>query len=281
MKNLKLSFLAIFLIFSAKSQGQVGINTSAPQATFHIDGGKDNPSTGAPSTSQQLNDVVATSAGNLGIGTTTPTQKFEIQTGGTPASPVTGFKLADGSQFKDYVLTTDANGVAMWKRPSLMTYSGTFVPGGTGSKVKFQKDITFYTTGAYIDLPPGIWKVDVILLIQHDVFSSPLPADTWLWVKASFSDNNADGTGNLTNDFNSGANRLASTLFQGPSTGPADKNGILQGTIILKNSTVAVKRYYLVVGDTTVQNPVPAANLKNVGGNEWGENSIIAYPLSQ
>jgi len=33
---------------------QVGINTVNPQAVFHIDGQKDNPSTGAPSTAQQL-----------------------------------------------------------------------------------------------------------------------------------------------------------------------------------------------------------------------------------
>lgn len=45
---------------------QVGINTSNPQATFHIDGQKNNPSTGVPNIAQQSDDIVGTSTGNLG-----------------------------------------------------------------------------------------------------------------------------------------------------------------------------------------------------------------------
>ncbi|SMO75174.1 hypothetical protein SAMN06265171_10692 [Chryseobacterium rhizoplanae] len=278
MKNFALFFI-LFLLFSTKSMGQIAINTGNPQATFHIDGGKDNPSAGAPSISQQLNDVAVTSTGNLGIGTTLPTQKFEIQTGGTLASPTTGFKLADGNQQDNYVLTSDTNGTATWKRYPLITVTGAFVPVGTGNKVRFQQDSQFYTTGAYIDVSPGIWKIDVILLLQHDSTSSPLTSDVWLKIKASFSDHDVDGINILTNDFYTTANRLVSTVFRGPSEG--NKNGILQGVILLKNSTNAVKRYYLVVGDTTVENAIPSAYFKNIGGNEWGENCINAYPISQ
>jgi len=61
--------------------GQVGINTTNPQGIFHIDGGKDNPPTGVPDISQQSNDVVVTSSGQLGVGTTTPTAKLELNSG--------------------------------------------------------------------------------------------------------------------------------------------------------------------------------------------------------
>jgi len=53
-------------------KSQVGINTPNPQGTFHIDGAKDNPATGTPTAAQQTNDVVITSSGNMGIGTTAP-----------------------------------------------------------------------------------------------------------------------------------------------------------------------------------------------------------------
>lgn len=69
---------------------QVGINTANPQSTFHIDGSKDNPSTGAPSASQQHNDFVVTSEGKVGIGITNPTEKLEITSG---TNGVSGLKF--------------------------------------------------------------------------------------------------------------------------------------------------------------------------------------------
>lgn len=61
---------------------QVGINTNVPQTPFHIDGAKDNPTAlgSSPTTSQQLNDVVVTKEGRLGIGTISPTTSVEVAT---------------------------------------------------------------------------------------------------------------------------------------------------------------------------------------------------------
>jgi len=68
--NKLIYLLSLFII--SKTFGQVGINTSNPQAVFNIDGAKDNPSTGSPSVNQQANDFVVNSSGNVGIGVTTP-----------------------------------------------------------------------------------------------------------------------------------------------------------------------------------------------------------------
>ncbi|WP_426481076.1 hypothetical protein [Chryseobacterium sp. R2ACT005] len=68
---MKKTVLAITL-FPAFVLGQVGINTQNPKAIFHIDGSKDNPSSGTLSALQQKNDVVVTSAGQIGIGTILP-----------------------------------------------------------------------------------------------------------------------------------------------------------------------------------------------------------------
>lgn len=69
MKN---RLLFVSMLISALSFAQIGINTSNPQGTFHVDGAKDNPPTGEPSAAQQANDFVITANGNTGIGTTTP-----------------------------------------------------------------------------------------------------------------------------------------------------------------------------------------------------------------
>ncbi|ANF49787.1 hypothetical protein A0O34_04185 [Chryseobacterium glaciei] len=64
--------LAGLLFTSVLSFAQIGINTSNPQNSLHVDGAKDNPATGAPSATQQANDFIVTSTGSTGIGTTTP-----------------------------------------------------------------------------------------------------------------------------------------------------------------------------------------------------------------
>lgn len=56
---------------------QVGISTSNPLATLHVDGAKDNPIVGDPTNEQKSNDFVITSLGYVGVGTVTPTQSLD------------------------------------------------------------------------------------------------------------------------------------------------------------------------------------------------------------
>jgi hypothetical protein len=53
--------IAFAISSSFLTYAQVGIGTQNPQTTFHIDGSKDNPATGTPSTVQQDNDFSVTS----------------------------------------------------------------------------------------------------------------------------------------------------------------------------------------------------------------------------
>ncbi|WP_426479148.1 hypothetical protein ACP3T3_06775 [Chryseobacterium sp. CBSDS_008] len=70
---------SVILLFAFNfAISQVGINTTNPQAIFHIDGGKDNPSAGVPTPTQQANDVVVTQQGRIGVGTSTPSSSLEI-----------------------------------------------------------------------------------------------------------------------------------------------------------------------------------------------------------
>ncbi len=71
-------FLLFYILFPLLSFSQISIDTTNPQGVFHIDGGKDNPSTGIPSATQQSNDFLVSSLGNVGIGMTTPQRKLDI-----------------------------------------------------------------------------------------------------------------------------------------------------------------------------------------------------------
>ena len=78
------------LLISSYMSGQVGIDTANPQAKFHIDGQKNNPAVGIPSTTQQSDDYVVTATGNVGIGLTNPTAKLEVRSG---TAGVSGLKF--------------------------------------------------------------------------------------------------------------------------------------------------------------------------------------------
>lgn len=106
--NIKKSFsLLVFLITCSAIFAQVGVSTSNPFGTFHVDGAKDNPATGTPSATQQSNDVVINTSGNLGAGTLTPTNKLHINA----TNPIRLEGLTTGVTTTDPLVVADANGV--------------------------------------------------------------------------------------------------------------------------------------------------------------------------
>jgi lipoprotein signal peptidase len=102
MNNKLIICTLIFLGVNIYSQ--VGINTKNPQATFHVDAGNDNPATGIPAVSQQNNDFVITSSGNVGVGTVNPSNKLHVV---APANPLKVNGLIN-AQKTDSLLTVDA-----------------------------------------------------------------------------------------------------------------------------------------------------------------------------
>lgn len=74
----KIVLLLSLITFSSLAKAQIGVNTPNPLGSFHVDGGKDNPTTGTPTSAQQFNDFVLLKNGNLGIGTINPSSKLEI-----------------------------------------------------------------------------------------------------------------------------------------------------------------------------------------------------------
>ncbi|UKB78335.1 hypothetical protein [Chryseobacterium sp. MEBOG07] len=290
------SFLLLFYTLKA----QIGINTPNPQAILHVDGAKDNTATGVPTIAQQANDFVVTATGRIGIGTTTPSQKLEIQTGGTPASPVSGFKLADGNQNSKYVLTTDDQGSATWKAVGMTAYYGTI--GAYNTSQNFTVSSPNYWTGSSITLPPGQWVVNIFMIINFDNFPFQVstPPNNGAWIRSTFCDSSTVFA--KTNDFVAGR-----TLVSGSITGPANYN-TMSGSVIINNKSGNKKTYYYwrdiseiydysgspsIYNDSSQSNispnPYHNTNFKNskfsdakligFGQSKWGENIIYAYPV--
>ncbi|MDR3023081.1 hypothetical protein [Chryseobacterium sp.] len=251
---MKIIILSIALLSSTLAFSQVGINTTNPQAAFHVDGAKDNPLTGAPSLAQQGNDFVVTSTGNVGIGTTTPANKLTV-TGGK-------FQYVDGSQNSDYVLTSDGAGVATWKPVVLAHNYATLSATG----VNVPSNAANLYTGTFIDLPVGKWQVSVTMLMSKG--SGPITYtggnESW-WIRTSFSDSST--TLALSPDIIS-TSKLVSGLLP-----PVAPYSLMNGTITINNTSGATKRYYYYVDNMSVNNAT--GSVYYFGSSIWGENSIV------
>lgn len=294
----KLLFVSAMLLVANTLFAQVGINTENPQGIFNIDGGKDNPTTGTGHTpAQQLNDFTVLASGNVGIGTTAPTQKLEIQTGGTATTPVTGFKLTDGNEATGYVLTTDATGVATWKPGGITMASGSFT-ANTNDMPFYQTTtggIDWIQTGGSITLNPGVWKVDLIELLRGDALNSyELPVGAWCWIRFTLADTNTATTpsadfvrlqsnGSLIPDPNNV--QLVSTGYQGLQSAGESRFAYAQGTFLVRNNGTVPKTYYVVTQNYRSYGANPSVTsefrFRRVGSNTWGENQITAIQLSQ
>ncbi|SDR03520.1 hypothetical protein SAMN05421664_3218 [Chryseobacterium soldanellicola] len=101
----KIAILLILGLGVIKINAQIGVNTSNPQAAFHVDGAKDNPATGVPTAAQQTNDVAVTQQGRVGIGTIAPTNSLEVDSRVAGASGVKMTRLPSAT-----TLATDASG---------------------------------------------------------------------------------------------------------------------------------------------------------------------------
>jgi len=239
--------------------------------------------------------------GNVGIGdfsTATPAAFLDIETGGTAATPnPTGFKLVDGNQFAGKVLTSDSNGTGTWVAAGVGIIMGNLPTSGVNLPwITRGASKDYQYTGSYIDLPEGIWQVNVTMMLHpdHRVGTGvPLQAGDWLWLRTSFSDSSeidpAASTAEIESPDITSTGRRISGRLNGPTIDNAPSlpfyvYDVLQGNIVIENKSGGVKRYYYIAGwtncapdlDSSVSNLV----VLNFGGNAYGEDQIYAINFS-
>lgn len=114
------------------ANNRVGVGNAVPQSTFHVDGAKDNNSSGAPTTAQQVNDFIVTSAGNVGIGTTSPNSSAALDISRTDK----GFlppRVALASRTDASTITTPATGLMVYHTGTSTLESGIYYNSGTAT----------------------------------------------------------------------------------------------------------------------------------------------------
>ena len=121
-------FLLLLAIGDTMCRAQIGINTDNPQTTLHVDGAKDNASTGIPTSVQQLNDIVVTSSGSLGIGTINPDSSAALDINSTTK----GIKLpsvALSATNNAAPLLSHISGMLVYNTATAGTYPNNVIPG--------------------------------------------------------------------------------------------------------------------------------------------------------
>jgi hypothetical protein len=148
---------------------QVGINTSDPKGSLHVDGAKDNPAIGTPTNAQQQNDFVITSQGRVGVGTISPNNNMEVSSGVDHVSGVRLTRLPNAR-----ILATDANGDIvsgsttntgnLVTKQRLITASPDVVLSSPTGKFSFRYDRT--TTSGFLQIrynEPGTREIAVFI----------------------------------------------------------------------------------------------------------------------
>lgn len=252
----------LFFINSVCAMAQIGVNTDAPKSLFHIDGLHNNTAS-----SGFEDDVVITTEGNIGIGNITPDTKMTIKTKGTSSNVIKGFRLKNGTQANGLLLTSDASGVASWQTlPAFRSPINAVV--GSGVNIPLASAGTrYYYTGTYIDLAPGKWMLNIVMLLPN----SGGTLGTMYFLVSTLSDSST--TLAPSQD-------IASDNTTVSGTGFGARHSLLIGNIILHNKTTATKRYYYVGGRVENGSAVNVT-LSQFGGTNWNENNITAFLVQE
>lgn len=262
----------LILILSLFSIGwcyaQVGINVKNPQGVFHVD-----PKGDTNGSVNITDDVIVTSAGKVGLGSAGSNAKLDVlQTDASRSM----FRLQDGNESGAAVLISNADGVGTWT-----SYTGSIrATLGTGVNIKLS-DVTLSNpnavtktipTGDYIDLPPGKWFVSVVMQVPL-INSSIARNRAAYWLRTTFHSSNAPL--NTVLDFDPDIKSATQISGQGWYDIPS----IISGYIIILNSTLSSKRYYLRAGMATFF--IALSDTIRFGGTSAPENNIVAFRLSE
>ena len=216
--------------------------------------------------SSKTNGIYRTGSVGIGTGVMAPSTKMDVRA----SSSGTGFRLVDGTQAANKILQSDASGNASWTNPTTIpaTVLGTMGVGGqnTGDNAY---------TGASITLPPGKWSVQISMLVFTGSFDGITRSAGNYWIRTGFSTNSSSNSVNNS----IGLDAIGPTLVSGYIYGGQRLN-MIRGTIILNNTSGANKTYYYFTYNTTIYDGGAAPSYINLGRDQAGENSIIAYPMN-
>ena len=257
-------------------------------------------------------EVVATDAGNLGLGIVAPTTKLHVVSGGTTTTPLSAVTINDGTQALNRVLTSDNNGVAKWSEVTVSKVRGVMRPansaiqliGGGAGVTTNNNTISLTTTvatidkihlGSYIDLDPGKWEVEANVLVNIGLPAS-VAGLNYVFNKFTFTEETTavvvNQSGDLPLTSESGWLIGGSTVIFGGSSGSTDAfYAVINGKVFITNTSTAKKRYYLTLwqgsrkysnysNGSTTQAASATISITGLGSSANGENYITAQKIN-
>lgn len=269
-------FLLSAFLLSGQGVAQVGINTFNPQnggtlGVLHIDGQGNNNAAGVPTSTQISDDVLINSFGKMAIGHVSPTHMLHINSGGTPVSPVSGIKIEDGSQGVTKLLISDANGFGKWAYIGEVTVvKGVLSATGISPLINTlgTSGVYFYT-GSYIELPPGRWMVMVSMILSVSGGTSNIAER--VWVRSTFCD--------TPSALDSSADLVPLLLRWVSALAYSTSPNLMNGFLIINNSTATPKRYYYSLGYVSNNVTPAAARLLSFGSSVHRQSYILALKM--
>jgi len=252
----------------------VGGNYSGRQHTLGTKDAND-----LPVITNNTEKMRVTAGGNVGINTNNPTSKLHI-VGDTATVKGQAFRLVDGNQNAGYVLTCDSAGTATWEASGVSMILG-YVPPLITQRIKMPNRLLtgYVATPSYIDLPPGLWKTEVCMYLANQ--ASAINSQINVRVQGSFaSDISLAALAAYTAQYELGLSDSSDT-YKSINCWNLNNlvSSILQGTVIIRNTTTSTKRYYFVVANVDGNIPAPSDATFYETGAYNSTNYIIATPI--
>ena len=186
-----------------------------------------------------------------------------LANGGTGATTQVGAAIAvlpSQSGKPGYLLKTDGTNVSWIPGDAVKAP----ITGNLTATPNTITDLTAQYTGSTITLSPGKWNVQVNMMMSGESTCN-------VWVRTTFSDNAASIVWSGTYDI------VGSSLASGLNI--EGNYGGLMGSIIINNTSGANKTYYYWVGQPAYTPPC-TYKLTSFGTSLWGEDQMIAFPMT-
>ncbi|MEN5308947.1 phage tail protein [Chryseobacterium cucumeris] len=187
-------------------------------------------------------------SGNVGIGTTSPSTKLHVESSTSGA-----FRYADGTQANGYVLTSDVNGNASWKKSSVSIVNG-IIPAPVTVPLTSASQIGY--TGCYISLPAGTWIIKFsawLSAIGNPTFSSSGFASLFF---------STSSTVNTPPTYYTNIKSVLATPFYQFGSNTRDFYGNGEIPVILTSATTL---YLWLFGSTDIFSSLPSSSNSSIG----------------
>lgn len=178
----------------------------------------------------------------------------------------TAFRLQDGSEGLDYVMSSDADGNAGWKE---LAAAKSPVFGVMNASAPINPiNSADYCTGTYIDIPPGAWAVNLGFIVNMSAAHSG-----GYWIR-------------LVLSTDCGTLSAPTTIAGGPSmvAGMKSENApyaFISGVIMMDNPGTSPQRIYLWrVGSQAVNGADANLTMLNFAQGYFLEDYLYALPLN-